>query len=107
MIIAEMKDEINKLKRKHNDKEIKLNKEYWVSEWSYDPLYEGYDVYKATITKVEDVNGYKVYSTNKNKRYYFAWDIHNSRFEADKISDLKNSYLYDYCEYEEKLINEI
>ena len=108
MIKTEIRNEIYELNKQYNDKKIKLFKEYWISEWSYDPLYEGYDVYKGVITKVEEINGYKVYSTDKNCRYYFAWDIHTSKFEAEKISDLKNIYLYDWCEYgEEDLINEI
>ena len=100
-----VREKADKLKNKYNSKKIKLNKEYWLSEWSYDPLYEGYDVYKGVITKVEEINGYKVYSTDKNSRIYFAWDIHISKYEAEKISDLKNIYLYDWCEYgEEDLI---
>ena len=48
-----------------------------------------------------------MYSAEKNNRYYFAWDIHKTIREADGISNLKNLYLYDWCEYgEEELINE-
>ena len=102
----EIKKEIQILKDRYNKKKIKLNKEYWISGWAYDPLYEGYEEYKEVITKVKDINGYKVYFTNRNCRYYFSWDIHESKFEAEKISNLKNTYLYDWCEYgEENLIN--
>lgn len=65
MIKTEIENEIYKLNKKYNDKKIKLHKEYWISEWSYDPLYEGYDVYKGVITKVKEINGYKVYYTDK------------------------------------------
>ncbi len=106
MIKKEIEEKIYKLKKRYNNKHVKLNKEYWLSEWSYDPLYEGYDVYKGVIKEVKEINGYKVYFTDKNCRYYFAWDIHISKVEAEKISDLKNVYLYDWCEHgEEDLIN--
>ena len=55
-----IKETIGKLKEKHNDKEIKLNEVYFTSEWSYDPLYEGYDVYCEKIVAVKEINGYKV-----------------------------------------------
>ena len=106
MIKNEIQNEINKLKAKYGNKKIKLNKEYWISGWSYDPLYEGYDVYKGIIVRAEKINGYDVYYTDRDCRYYFSWDIHTSRFNAEDISDLKNIYLYDWVEYgEENLFN--
>lgn len=106
-IREEIRREVEKLNQRHSRKEIELHKVYWLSEWSYDPLYEGYDVYIGVLRKVTEINGYNVYTTDRNCRYYFPWDIHISKYEAEKISGLKNTYLYDWCEYgEDELIRQ-
>ena len=40
-IREEIRREVEKLNQRHSRKEIELHKVYWLSEWSYDPLYEG------------------------------------------------------------------
>ena len=94
-----MKDLMNQVaefKEIHNEKEIKLGETYWVSEWSWTPLYDGYKEYEAVIRNVEVINGYNVYTTGKNYRHYFAWDICQTKEEAKEISKIKDSYAYDW-----------
>ena len=84
------------LKRLYNNKIIELNKEYFVSEWSWNPIDDGIYTYKEIIRNVEDVDGYKVYATGSNYRHYFSWDIHDTKEECDLICDIKNQYGYDW-----------
>lgn len=98
-------DEILKLKELHNDRYIELNKEYFVSEWSWTPIADGYSVFPETIRHVQEIDGYKVYTTGKNYRHYFAWDIHKTEEAARKMTNLKDSYGYDWCDVENHLID--
>lgn len=98
-------NEIPKLKELHNNREIELNKEYFVSEWSWSPLCDGYNVYPEILRYVQEIDGYKVYTTGKNYRHYFAWDIHETEDAAREITNLKDSYGYDWCDIENKLID--
>lgn len=89
-------EQIEELKKKYNDREISLGDSYWVSEWSWSPIYDGYKEYEETIRNVENIDGYKVYTTGKNYRHYFAWDIHKTKEEAAEISNVKHRYAYDW-----------
>ena len=89
-------EQVEELKEIHNDKEIKLGETYWVSEWSWSPVSDGYSEYEETIRNVEVIDGYKVYTTGKNYRHYFAWDIHQSKEDAAEISKIKSKYAYDW-----------
>lgn len=97
--------EIPKLKQLYNGKNIELNKKYFVSEWSWNPICDGYNVYPETIRYMQEIDGFKVYTTGKNYRHYFSWDIHETEDTAREIANLKNSYGYDWCDMENNLID--
>ncbi len=99
------KKEILRLKDLHNNKKIELGKEYFVSEWSWNPICDGYTVCPEIIRYVQEIDGYKVYTTGKNHRHYFSWDIYDTEEQAREMSELKNSYGYDWCDIENKLID--
>ena len=94
----------NNLMVKYNYKEIELNKTYWVSEWSWTPIADGYFAYEQTIRSVENIDGVMVYRTEKNNRKYFAWDLYETEEEAKKMSEFKNSYGYTWAFYESHYI---
>lgn len=89
---------LKKIKKEYEGKEdIELNKEYFVSEWSWQPISDGYGVYKQTIRAKAEVDGETTYITGTNYRKYQAWDIFETEEEAQKMSDLKNSFGYDWA----------
>lgn len=88
---------VKELKKVHNNKKIELGKEYWVSEWSWSPIFDAYIPYQEKIRFVENIDGYNVYTTGKNYRYYFAWDIYNTKEEAEEMCKFKSKYSYDWC----------
>jgi hypothetical protein len=56
------------------DKVIELNKTYWVSEWSWQPISDGIFCYEETIRDAISYYGQvNAYCTTKNYRTYFAW----------------------------------
>lgn len=100
-------EEMLELKKTHNGKKIKLNKEYYVSEWSWTPIADGYSVFPEIIRYAQEIDGYMIYTTGTSCRYYFAWDIHELKEDARRITDIKNSYCYDWCtKIERNLIDE-
>ena len=99
------KVEIPRLKNLHNNKKIELGKKYFVSEWSWNPVCDGYIVCPEIIRHVQEIDGYKVYTTGKNYRHYFSWDIYDTEEQALEMTRLKDSYGYDWCKIE-KLIDE-
>ena len=92
-------------KEEHNNKIIELNKEHFVSEWSWQPIVDGIFTYKETIRFVEEVDGYKIYTTGDNYRYYFAWDIHLSKLEAEDVCNIKNQFGYDWDMMQNRLVD--
>lgn len=84
------------LKRLYNTKVIELDREYFVSEWSWNPIDDGIYTYKQVIRHSEQIDGYKIYTTGSNYRHYFAWDIHDTKSECDLICELKNQFGYDW-----------
>ncbi|MCH1964371.1 hypothetical protein MCG45_16195 [Clostridium perfringens] len=97
---------VKDLKKVHNNKKIELGKEYWVSEWSWSPICDGYIPHQEIIEFAEKIDGYNVYTTGTNYRYYFAWDIYNTKEEAEVMCKFKGKYGYDWCtKVEHSLIN--
>lgn len=97
---------VKDLKENHNNKNIELGKEYWVSGWSWNPICDGYIPCQEVIRFVENIDGYNIYTTGKNYRYYFAWDIYNIKEEAEDMCKFKGKYSYDWCtKVEHGLIN--
>ncbi|WP_312286908.1 hypothetical protein [Terrisporobacter sp.] len=98
------------LKTSHNDKIIELNKVYWVSEWSWNPICDGYAPCEETIRYVQNIDGINIYTTGTSYRYYYAWDICETKEECYKITDIKNDFAYDWCSVdhlipEDRIIN--
>lgn len=81
----------------YKDKEIELNKTYYVSEWSWNPMCDGYIVSQETIQYVEEINGIEVYTTGTNYRHYYKWDLFEDYNDAKKMSDYKDSFTYDWA----------
>ena len=80
----------------HKDKEIELNKTYWVTEWSWSPMCDGRFVYEETIRSHKVINGIDCYFTDSNYRTYFKEDIYESREEAEEVVRWQNKFAYDY-----------
>lgn len=89
----------------YNNKNIELGKTYYVSQWSYNPICDGYFSYTETIRYKKNVNGINLYYTGNNYRGYFAWDIYESKEEAIAMSDFKDTYAYDWGVHESKLVD--
>lgn len=89
---------LSQLLDKYNDKEIELNKTYYVSEWSWNPMRDGYIVDQETIRYVEEIDGVKVYTTGLNHRHYYAWDLYDDFDKAVIMTKYKNSYGYDWSD---------
>lgn len=87
----------NKLKEESKNKVIELGKEYYVSEWSWNTMCDGYIVDKQTIRhSFKDENGEILYITGGNHRAYNKHDLWDTKEEADIITKIKNSYSYDW-----------
>lgn len=79
------------------DKVVELNKTYWVSEWSWQPMCDGMFCYEETIR--DALNYYNLvtaYCTTKNYRTYLPWDIYETKEECQLITNFKNSFGYDW-----------
>lgn len=77
------------------DKNIMLDRTYWVSEWSWEPICDGIHCYEETIRDaINYYNQVTAYCTTKNNRTYFPWDIYESKEECELITDFKNSFGY-------------
>lgn len=94
-IIKAYKNMINNI---HKDKVVELNKTYWVTEWSWNPMCDGRYVYEETIREYANINGIDCYFTNKNNRVYFKEDIFTDKEEAQNACDWQNSFGYTYEE---------
>jgi hypothetical protein len=89
-------------------KEIELGKEYWVAEWGWQPICDGYYPHKETIRYTyKDKKGQKVYITGGNFRVYLPYDIFETEDEAKTICNVKNSFGYEACEYESYMSEDI
>lgn len=77
-----------------------LNKEYWVSEWSWNPICDGYSPHKEVIRYKQNIDGINIYTTGKNHRYYYPWDICEEKKDCEKITEFKNSFAYNWCDVE-------
>lgn len=80
----------------YKDKNIELNKTYWVTEWSWSPMCDGRYAYEETIREHAVINNIDCYFTNKNNRVYFKEDIYNNKEDALKALKWQNSFAYDY-----------
>jgi hypothetical protein len=102
-------DEVFKmLYEQHKDKEIEFGKTYWVSEWSWQPVCDGYYPCEETIRYAyKDKDGSKVYISGGNYRVYMPYDICETEEEARKICKIKGNYGYDACKYEHHMTEEI
>jgi hypothetical protein len=79
-----------------NEKQIDLNKKYWVTEWSWNPMCDGRIVCEETIREHAIINGIDCYFTNMNNRIYFKEDIYATKEEAIKVLSWQNNFGYDY-----------
>lgn len=80
----------------YKDKEIELNKKYWVTEWSWSPICDGRGVYEEIIRDHAVVNDIDCYFTNKNCRVYFKEDIYENKEDAERACKWQNSFGYKY-----------
>lgn len=96
----DVKQEFERLIKTQNDKKIELNKTYWVSEWSWNPIADGYITQPEVIRYKETIDGINVYTTGTNYRYYYAWDLYESKEDCKKMSDFKDRFAYGWCETE-------
>lgn len=78
------------------NKEIELNKKYWVSEWSWMPIYDGIYPCEEIIREHAVIDGIDCYFTNKNNRVYFKEDIFENKEDAEEMCKWQNSFSYDY-----------
>lgn len=78
------------------DKEIELNKTYYVTEWSKNSLIDGRFVNEETIREHAIINGIDCYFTNSNNRVYFKENIYTNKEEAQEVCNWQNSFGYDY-----------
>lgn len=87
-----------------------LNKTYWVAEWSWQPICDGIYTYEETLRFVqpfilkmeyEGCHGTwtyccPVYQTMKNNRYYFPWEVCDSKEDAANVCNIVNQFGYGY-----------
>ena len=88
------------LVEKYNKKDIELNKTYWVSEWTWNPMTDGYTCCEEVIRYKQNIDGINVYTTGTSYRYYYAWDIYETKEDARKMSSFKDGFGYDWCPVE-------
>lgn len=77
-------------------KNIELNKTYWASEWSWQPMCDGIYSYEQEIRQHLVVEGIDVYFTNTNYRFYLKEDLYDSKDMCDKMCSWKNEFSYNY-----------
>ena len=85
-----------------------LNKSYWVAEWSWRPICDGIYPYEELlrfsqqfelkIFRYDSCWIYKcpVYQTMKNNRFYFPWEVCDSKEDAANICNIANQFGYGY-----------
>lgn len=78
------------------NKNIEIGKEYFASEWSWQPVCDGIFVYPEIIRSSTIVDGIEVYFTNDNYRIYLKEDLFETEEQCKKMCDWKNSFGYDY-----------
>lgn len=87
----------------YNDKPIELGREYYVAEWSWTPVHDGFTVRTEKIRfkdvrendRRHEMNGLNIYLTGKNYRLYYAYQIHDSEKNAIEAMNFINSFGYD------------
>lgn len=86
-----------------------LNTPYWISEWSWTPLADGYFAFEGKMAQankcvIKDAkNPIYFYRTHpQNHRIYFPWDLYPTKIEALEMSDFKDSFVYNWPNAEEK-----
>lgn len=73
-----------------------LNKKYWIAQWSWQPICDGIYPSETTITNFYTLDdGTFVYFSKYNNRKYFGFQLCETEEEAEKVSDLLNSFSYD------------
>ena len=79
-----------------SDTEVEINKEYYVSEWSWEPICDGNFPCVQTIRFRKSVNGIDAYATGTSHRTYFAWDLFEEENECKEMCEFKNSFGYNW-----------
>lgn len=75
---------------------IKLDRVYWVSQWSWTPIVDGIFSYEETIREGYSYGEVSAYYTGLNYRTYFPWDICETKEECNEICSLKSKFSYDW-----------
>lgn len=75
---------------------IEINKEYWVSEWSWRPICDGNYPCQEIIRHKMNIAGLDIYATGTSCRTYFAWDLFETEKECSEMCSFKNSFGYDW-----------
>lgn len=77
---------------------LALDKEYYVVDWSWTPISDGYNVHKIKIRYRENINGYNHYYTLSNFRVYYPYQIYETEKEAQEQAKYinKERYLIEY-----------
>lgn len=83
---------LNNFNKIFENDSLDLGKEYYVSEWSYNPICDGICTYKEIIRE----NKNNIYYTQTNHRKYFIWDIWDKKEYSDYLCDFKNKFAYDW-----------
>lgn len=71
--------------------------DYYCSEWSWTPIYDGYSSYqheKYPYIQIKD--GIVFYATGKNYRIYAIWDLFPTKEECDVLTHEKNNTGYEW-----------
>lgn len=87
----------------HNEKPIELDKEYYVAEWSWTPVYDGFIIRTEKIRfkdvrendRIHEMNGLNIYLTGQNHRIYYAYQVHDNEKNAIEAMNFINSFGYD------------
>lgn len=98
---------IEKLIEYTKNKVIKLDKEYFVSEWSWTPIADGIYVYKEVIKDCKSFGDIKAYCTGTNYRTYLPWDIYESEDDCTLITKFKNSFGYTWDEEQSSFLGKL
>lgn len=79
----------------NDNRVIKLNKKYWIAQWSWSTICDGMKPSETTITFTETTDaGDIVYMSKFNYRKYLNFQICDTKEQAQEICDTIDSFGY-------------
>lgn len=78
------------------NQDIEINKKYWVSEWSWQTIYDGNFPCEEKLRHKMNIAGLGIYATGTSCRTYFAWDLFDTEKECKEMCSFKDSFGYDW-----------